>query len=225
MPEELPNPLQRQRRVRRAIEFLVLFAGVPLFFTAALAVDRVYARLLIPSLVLGGAVCLAYLLLDKSFDRAQLWNWRGARAHLPAILLRFVIAAPLLAGAVLLLFPDSFLSFPRRNTTLWALVMLLYPIFSVYPQELMFRAFLFQRYAPLFTTITAATLASAAAFGFGHIILNSVAVALCIVGGLLFARTYAKSRSLLAASIEHALYGDLLFTIGFGRFLYLGAQS
>jgi membrane protease YdiL (CAAX protease family) len=44
-----------------------------------------------------------------------------------------------------------------------------------------------------------------------------------LVGGLLFAHTYWKTRSLLVSAIEHALYGCLLYTIGLGRFFYHGA--
>lgn len=48
---------------------------------------------------------------------------------------------------------------------MWALVIVLYPILSVYPQELIFRAFLFHRYAPLFGNGVGLVAASAAAFG------------------------------------------------------------
>jgi hypothetical protein len=66
---------------------------------------------------------------------------------------------------------------------------------------------------------------SAAAFGFAHLMFGTVAsVALTLVGGWLFARTYQRTRSLLAASVEHALYGVLAFTIGLGDLFYSGAR-
>jgi membrane protease YdiL (CAAX protease family) len=67
--------------------------------------------------------------------------------------------------------------------------------------------------------------ASAVAFGFAHIILgNWIAVALCTIGGLLFALTYQRSGSLLLVCIDHALFGNFIFTIGLGRFFYHGSR-
>ncbi len=219
-PSPQPSALAR---AWLAVEFAALFFGIPLAFVAALHADRRYGRALIPFLVVGGALCLLYLFLNKRFDRRQLWNWPACRAYLRPMLLRFAVCAAALTGALLALAPDAFLQLPRRNPALWAAIMVLYPVFSAYPQEVMFRAFFFQRYAPIFAAPLLMVGASALAFGFGHIILNTVAVLLTVAGGALFAHTYARTRSLLAASIEHALYGNFLFTIGFGRFLYLGA--
>lgn len=36
--------------------------------------------------------------------------------------------------------------------------------------------------------------------------------------------TYRRARSLLAASIEHALYGMLVFSVGLGRFFFHGTS-
>jgi uncharacterized protein len=43
------------------------------------------------------------------------------------------------------------------------------------------------------------------------------------IGGALFLQTYLASRSMLLATLEHAAYGMVAFTLGFGRFLYHGA--
>ena len=37
--------------------------------------------------------------------------------------------------------------------------------------------------------------------------------------------TYRRTGSLLFSGIEHALYGDFLFTIGWGSFFYEGTQA
>lgn len=56
-----------------------------------------------------------------------------------------------------------------------------------------------------------------------HIIFrNPVAPLLTLPGGYLFATTYTRTRSLLITGIEHALYGDLVFTIGLGIYFYKG---
>ena len=48
------------------------------------------------------------------------------------------------------------------------------------------------------------------------------AVAISLAGGLLFAYRFTRTRSYLAVVLEHALYGDLIFTIGLGRFFFTG---
>jgi hypothetical protein len=46
-----------------------------------------------------------------------------------------------------------------------------------------------------------------------------------LLGGTLFAFTYHRTRSLLACSVEHALYGCFVFTIGLEQlFYYPGAN-
>jgi hypothetical protein len=43
------------------------------------------------------------------------------------------------------------------------------------------------------------------------------------VGGLLFSWSYQQSGSLALTCIEHALFGNFLFTAGLGEFFYHGA--
>src|SRR5262249_60664800 len=96
-----------------------------------------------------------------------------------------------------------------------------YPLFSVYPQELLFRAYFFRRYQGLFGTGAGLIAAAALAFSFVHIIFgNWISVALTLIGGVLFGMTYRQSGSLLLTSIEHAVFGNFLFTIGLGEYFY-----
>jgi hypothetical protein len=46
---------------------------------------------------------------------------------------------------------------------------------------------------------------------------------LTLVGGVLFGYHHALSRSLLLVSIEHALFGQVMFTVGLGRFFCHGS--
>lgn len=206
------------RKWRLIAEFGLLFFAVP-----ALFVFGPMRTWIIPSLLVGGALCLWLLLTDDTFDRRQLWNASAGRVRLRKILLRFALAAALIIPGVLLIKPELFLNFPLRNTWFWLAVMFAYPFFSVYPQELIFRCFLFHRYAPVFGSGAAMIAASALAFGFGHILfLNLFAVVMTVIGGALFARTYQKTRSTLACALEHGLYGDFIFTIGLGAYFYAG---
>jgi len=206
------------RRVYLVAEYLALFfVTVAAFITFARGVSP------IPFLVVLGAGALVYLLRQPTFDRQDLWRPRALRTQLRPILTLWAIAW-VVAIAGLLIYDDSLLfGLPRTQPVLWAIIMVAYPLLSAYPQELIYRALLFQRYGRAFGP-TGTIVASAASFGFAHIFFhNWFAVIASTVGGVLFALRYQRSRSLLTATVEHGLYGILLFTVGLGQFVYHGA--
>lgn len=205
----------------RAIEFTLLFGVLPALMWQF---RSTFGFLIIPLLVAMLLVCGGYLVWDRSFDSRRLWlNGTGASGIWP-VLLAFVPLAAIVGLGVWLLMPEQFLSLPRRRPELWRMIMVLYPIFSVYPQEVIFRAFFFHRYRGLFRGQWAMILASGLAFGWAHLLFNHwLSVAMTAVGGVLFAWTYARTKSTIFASIEHALWGDFVFTIGLGAFFYGGS--
>jgi membrane protease YdiL (CAAX protease family) len=139
------------------------------------------------------------------------------------VILKAIVVAILLILVVLAVAPEKILYFPIRRTGFWLLVMILYPFLSALPQELIYRTFFFHRYQPIFSGERRMALASVAAFAFMHIIFgNAIAPLLTIPGGYLFARTYARTGSLPAAAIEHAAYGNIVFTVGLGIYFYNG---
>lgn len=107
------------------------------------------------------------------------------------------------------------------------MVLLLYPIFSAFTQELLFRRFFFWRYEEWFGAhTTLLIIVNALIFGYVHIVFeNWIAVVFSTLGGFLFAHTYHKTRSTLLVTVEHALYGDLLFTLGLGMYFYHGTVN
>jgi membrane protease YdiL (CAAX protease family) len=122
--------------------------------------------------------------------------------------------------------PDLLFIFPRERPGLWVAVMIGYPLLSAFPQEFIFRTFFFQRYASLITDTRARIAVSAVLFGYAHIVLHNLpAVVLSTVGGLLFASTYARTRSTVLAAFEHALYGCFVFSVGLGSLFYAGGRS
>ena len=102
------------------------------------------------------------------------------------------------------------------------MIMLFYPLWSAFPQEVIYRTWFFKRYRSLFRRKWIFFLTNALLFSFSHIIFrNWIALALTFVGGFVFALTYYRSRSLMAVFIEHTLYGDFIFTVGIGQFFYM----
>jgi uncharacterized protein len=200
------------------VEFVVLFVALPLAYR--------FAPMHIPALPLLWIVsvyALWQLSHDPHFNRVRLWNAARLPPHLASILTIFTVSAFILWLGVHRFVPQLEWSFVRRQPAFWAVVMVAYPVLSVYPQGLLYRAFFFQRYAQLFPARWTMIFASALAFAFLHIIFhNHLAVALTFAGGLLFAARYAQTNSLATSSFEHALYGCWLFTVGLGLYFYEG---
>lgn len=200
------------------VECLIVFVALPLAYRFSPV--RIPA---LPLLWIVAGYALSQLLRDPRFDRTRLWNAATLSQLLTAILVIFAVVALLLWLGVHRFAPQLEWGFVRNNPVFWAVVMVAYPVLSVYPQGILYRAFFFERYAPLFSGKWAMIVASAVAFAFLHIVFrNSLAVALTFAGGLLFAARYAETNSLCTSSFEHALYGCLIFTIGLGQYFYHG---
>ena len=164
-------------------------------------------------------LCLTLLLTDRSFDRRELyqfklfvgWQW---------LIVRFIIFGALIFLFVLYFMPERLFSFVHSRPKLWALVMILYPIISVYPQELIYRSFFFHRYKALMP-LPALIVVNILCFGLMHSIFhNWVAVIFTLIGGAFFIQTYLRSHSLLTVTVEHAIYGNWIFTVGAGIFFF-----
>ena len=182
----------------------------------------------------------------KHFDNRRLWNAKAVKDGIGWVVLRWVIAGALLTALFGLLsgsdLPGLALDVPTglfsifqiKEPTIWGLpfgyflpiaILLGYPWLSVYPQNVIYRAFFFQRYKPILGGGWGFIVVNAAAFSLGHVMFNNwVVLLLTFVGGLIFTRTYLKSGSLLLATIEHAMYGIFCFYLGIGVFLLYGAS-
>ena len=202
------------------VELIVVFVALPLAFRF-----KPFPFPPIPALWLLAGYCLYRLMHDPKFDRNLLWNRTALGGVSLQIFLVFAVAAVVVGAAVYFLAPQLLFNFVRRAPAFWAVVMLLYPVLSVYPQGIIYRAFFFERYRALFPGSAQLIAMSAIAFSFAHIIFrNPIAVSFTLVGGVLFAWRYAETGSLFASSFEHALYGCWMFTIGLGEYFYKGAR-
>jgi membrane protease YdiL (CAAX protease family) len=208
-----------RRKLRLGIEYALLFAVLPASYAL-----RVIPLRPIPALWLLAGGCLIVLLRDPEFDRRRLWNAQRLGPRFRRAALPFLAAAPVLAGATAAWAPERLFEFVRREPLLWLVVMLLYPLLSAYPQGVVYRAFVVHRYRELLPQRWALILASALAFSLVHVVFrNWVAPVLSLFGGALFAWTYERTGSSLVATLQHALFGCFLFTIGLGWYFYQGA--
>ena len=159
--------------------------------------------------------------IKKEYDFGfKIPSKHSAIAFRNRILVNFSIILILTVVLVYFSNPDMLFSVMLKKTTLWAVILLVYTLFSVLPQELIYRTFFFHRYQLLFKNKSMFIFLNATLFSLAHIFFrNTLVLILTFLGGLLFAFTYHKSKSTLLVSIEHAIYGNWLFTVGMGEML------
>ena len=94
-------------------------------------------------------------------------------------------------------------------------LLLFYLLFSVIPQEIIFRFLFFYKYKDYFNKFEILLLNSLV-FSFCHLIYFDIYILLfSFFGNLLFAFNYMKNKSLLVVIVEHFLLGQTLIILGF----------
>ncbi|QJR82695.1 CPBP family intramembrane metalloprotease [Alteromonas pelagimontana] len=174
--------------------------------------------------LLGGMalVCLLILLNDRQFKRVKLWHWQDFSVHLADSVLFFLPWASVVTVGVYLIKPELFLQWPLQKPMVWLLTLLIYPLISVIPQEIIFRTYFFHRYKKILPSKNWRWTVSTFVFGLAHAVYgNWVAVVLSWCGGALFGYRYIRTQSTPVVVIEHALWGSFIFTVGLGSYLVI----
>ncbi len=211
------------RTVRLATECLSLYLVAPLATTALLNAGVLQNRDMPLAFFVLFLIALALLARTPGF------RWRALRPRSPLpdwklLALYILISLPSLYLLTIWLIPGGLFGFPRHSPDLWMRVMLLYPLLSVLPQSIIYRALFFARYGPLFPSPVVAVLANAAAFALAHLFFqNWIAVGLCAVGGVAFGWVHGQRGSYWSANLLHVISGWTVFTLGLGRYFYHGA--
>lgn len=207
--------------VRLWIEFAGLYVALPVALLAARRLG--WSVPVLPILWVAAYPAARCLVKRYAWGAKELVGLALTRAQATRLALRLAAAAAVLTAGIVWVAPEQLLELPRHNPRVWALVMVFYPVLSVYPQGILYRGLFYARYAALFRSERGAWWAGALAFSLAHLVFANVwAVALTFAGGLLINRTYRVTASLMASDLEHAAYGQLVFTTGWGRCLYHG---
>ena len=218
------KPDYRDTMRLRFLELFLLFAVLPMILLAMRASGIRVSPL--PVLWLATICCLLMLRRSRpttapttGIDPDPVTRSRAR--------IEFVVTVVL--GSLLLLLLYGFISdepmfvFPRRNPLVWLVVLVLYPMLSVVPQGIVFRRWFVGRYRSILGTGTCMVLVGAIAFACSHVLFgNLVAPLVTCIGGVLFMRTYLNSGKGWLADLQHAILGDVAFTIGYGQWLYAG---
>jgi len=195
-------------------ELFILFITTPILL--CLDIHPIFKIL---PVLLGFIYCITITIKQSIVSYKEMYAINLKRSWKPIVLqfITFVIASTVL---MYYLNNESLFIVLRKNWTMWIAITLFYSIFSVYPQEFLYRTFFFKRYSALFKSTSVIIIFNATIFSLAHLAFNNLLVSvLTFIGGILFAFTYHKSKSLLLTSIEHALYGSWLFTLGMGEML------
>ncbi|WP_432411093.1 CPBP family intramembrane glutamic endopeptidase [Rasiella sp. SM2506] len=136
------------------------------------------------------------------------------------IMVTFIVVAVTTTAYVWFLDKDALFFVPVNKPGLFVAILFVYTFLSVWPQEIIYRTFFFERYEALFENKTLFIFINAIVFSLAHLFFrNTLVLVLTFIGGIIFGYTYLKFRSTTAVSIEHALYGNWLFTVGMGQML------
>ena len=195
-------------------EFFIIFIGIPVAFTFSF---NAWIKLSIG--LIGFVYVVVVLLMTEKFKFkiAPDLNWKS---FFKKTFLKLILIALITYLFVFFNDKDALFNVMTTKPKLWVIILFVYSFFSVYPQELIYRTFFFQRYKELISNKKLFIFINAIVFSLGHIFFrNTLVLLLTFFGGLLFAFTYSKTKSTLLVSIEHAIYGLWLFTVGMGDML------
>ncbi|NNL15712.1 MAG: CPBP family intramembrane metalloprotease [Flavobacteriaceae bacterium] len=196
------------------LELLLLFMVFPisLFFDYPIWIKLI--------LGLVGFIFVVYYLLKVEKNTLKISSQIDWKEFWKVTLVKFLIIALLTTLYVWFTNRSDLFVVLRNKPVLWLIILFVYSLLSVYPQEILYRTFFFQRYRSLFKNEKLFILLNALVFSMGHLFFkNGLVLVLTFFGGLLFAMTYAKTKSTVLVSIEHAIYGSWLFTVGMGSML------
>ena len=195
-------------------EFFLFFIALP----TSLAFD--YNIWLKAALVVTGFIYILVILkrtlhITPKVNKGMNWN-----AFLKRLAIMFAVVTLVTTAFVWITQPSALFYVPRTNIPLFVVILFVYTFLSVWPQEVIYRTFFFERYGSLFKSKSLLIFINAIVFSLAHIFFkNTLVTVLTFIGGLLFGLTYLKYRSTTLVSIEHALYGNWLFTVGMGQML------
>ena len=198
----------------KIIELILLFIILPISFTLN------YSPILKLAFGLIGFIYILYVLFKIeriSIKISKDLNWTKFWKN---TLIKFIFIAIFTSLYVWFTSRESFFSVVINKPKMWVLILLFYSIFSVFPQELIYRTFFFKRYKSIIKNEKVFIFMNAVLFSIAHLLFkNTLVLILTFIGGLLFAFSYKKTNSTLLVSIEHALFGCWLFTAGMGSML------
>lgn len=198
----------------RILEFLVLYILIPVSFVVS------YPILLKGILAGAGFVYILYHLRMSGLLKPIRPTRSQWLLFLKSMAFRFLFIIIITSIFVFYTSKDQLFIVLLQKPLLWIGILCIYTVFSAWPQEIIYRTFFYSRYHMLFPNRWILMMSNAILFSLAHIFFQNVLVhLLTFIGGFLFFHTYLKTKSTLLVTVEHAVYGSWLFTVGMGEML------
>ena len=106
--------------------------------------------------------------------------------------------------------------FDLKNLHYLILLSLIYLMFSVIPQEIIFRYYFFIRYQNVFKNKYILITANSLIFSIFHVIyLDIKIIFITFIGSLLLSFNYVQFKSLILVILQHFFFGQILLMLGF----------
>jgi membrane protease YdiL (CAAX protease family) len=203
-----------QTTIYKLSELFLIFICVPISFAIEFPV---WIKMALGIIGFAYVIFVLIKIEGNKFKISKGLNWKQFWKR---TLLQLIGIAIITLIYVLIFDSKNLFVMPINKPLVWVIILFVYSFLSVYPQELIYRTFFFQRYKDLFKNEALFILVNAALFSLAHLFFkNTLVMILTFVGGVLFALTFKKTKSTLLVSIEHAIYGCWLFTVGMGEML------
>ena len=200
----MANPLKK-------LEFFFIFLIIPstIFFLDS-------SIIIFLTLYLVSILSLVILYFDKTF----LFTSLKKKIDWTFVIIFSVIFFFLGFFYVLLVDKNLLFIFPKTNFKLWLIVIFIYPFLSVIPQELVYRVFFFQRYFPNINRFYFPVFLNLVVFAYGHLVFDNMhAIIITAIVSPIFTYAYLK-KSFFTCVILHTLGGQLIFTLGLGKYFF-----
>ena len=197
----------------RLLEFILLFFVLPIGLALPLPITLKLT-----------AVGISVLYVIVIFIKKR--NFSRMRLEEPNIIYVFRVAFLAITLFVAGIFivkmyqPELLFKPVKQQPLFWLTILFVYTFLSVLPQEIIYRKFFLERYYILFDSRRMLYFFNIICFSICHLFLHNVLVLiLTAVGGCFFLYTYEKEKNIWWTSLEHALYGNIIFTLGIGEML------
>ena len=198
----------------KTVEFILIFLVIPISFAFT------YPFVVKASLGVIGFLYVLYILLKVEATQLKIKRSFDWKFYCKQLCFRLSFIALLTILFMCLTNRGSLFSVLLEKPKTWVIMLFVYSLFSVVPQEIIFRTLYFKRYKCLVRNQNLFILLNAVVFSLAHLFYkNTLVLLITFLGGLLFALTFKKTKSTILVSIEHAIYGCWLFTVGMGEML------
>lgn len=195
-------------------EFILLFVLLPLSLAISMSI-----WIKVALVIIGFGYLLTVL---RKFEGVKFQIKKNIiwTSYFKRIVLTFLVVAVVTTLFVWFTAPAALFYVPLNSPGLFLIILIFYSLLSVWPQEIIYRTFFLERYLPLFKNQYLLILVNAVVFSMAHLFFKNILVLiLTFIGGILFGLTYLKYKSTTLVTIEHAIYGNWLFTVGMGQML------